>query len=124
MSGSSIEGLENLANVQVVGKKKRQDPIDEIWIHMNPDIDEIIAAWLVMEHGGHRFSGSSCALVKMIDPNAIKEDYYTLLGRKILSFGFGGGPFDEHPEAGDDGKRIRDHSAASLVASALGVRNK
>jgi len=90
---------------------------------MNPDIDEIVAAWLIMNFGNTRFPGADCAELKLVDPTKVTSSYHALLAEGTLCIGFGGGPFDEHPEAGDDGERIPNESAASLVARALGIRN-
>jgi hypothetical protein len=101
----------------------RQDPIDKIYIHKKPDLDEIVASWEILNWGENRFPGSISAEVVVVDPREIKETYAELLAKKILCVGFGGGPFDEHPEDGDDGRRIVNQSSAALVANALGIRN-
>ena len=103
----------------IVSKTASTKPtVTEIWVHRNLDIDEVIALWILINFGKLFFPGVESATIHFVDPAMVDSTYEELLAKGILCVGFGGGPFDEHAEA----KRPEDTSAASLVATALGVR--
>jgi hypothetical protein len=101
--------------------KPNIQPVKKIWIHMNPDIDEIIAVLIGMNKGKYRFPGIDSAVITLVDPSRVTRSYDSLIARGILCIGFGDGPFNEHGDE-EDGERLEGHSCASLVASVLGVR--
>lgn len=96
-------------------------PINTIFIHPEPHVDEYVAVWLLQSLGGRHFSGIADAEVKFERP-----DELVLAGRTpeqmeaagILMIGVGGGRFDEHAEG--DADRDPGQSAASKVAEFLG----
>src|SRR5579872_2880232 len=120
---STVHGLEHLNKVILVNENAKQYVIKEIWVHKKPDIDEIIAIWLLMKFGQKLFIDIEVAEIKFVDPAKVKGSYSELLAQGILAIGFGKGRFDEHQKESGDGERIRNKSAASLVAEALGIRN-
>jgi hypothetical protein len=101
--------------------KPNIQPVKKIWIHMNPDIDEIIAVQIAMDKGKFRFPGVDSAEINYVDPSQVTESYDALIAKGILCIGFGDGPFNEHGDE-NDGERLEGHSCASLVASVLGCR--
>lgn len=102
-------------------KNKTPYPITRIWLHLQPHLDEIVALWIIVVFGDKLFPNVSDCNIEIVDPAKVDKTFGELLREGILVIGFGGGPFDEHPQAGIG--RLEGECAATLVAEYLGIRN-
>ncbi len=98
--------------------------LKKIVTHHRPHVDERLAIWLLRLFGEDQFPGAKSALVEFVDAGTIpvgkSADEREADGE--LWLGVGGGRFDEHPNG--DTNRVHGECAATLVATALGVRDK
>lgn len=101
--------------------QKKSRPVDTIWTHPCPHLDEIMAIFLLRKYGQKLFPDVSKAQIEFRraegDATGNPEDCEELFAQKILALGTGKGPFDEHDVASTkDGE-----CCATLVAKYLGV---
>lgn len=113
------------SQVPAVPAEEEKISFKEIWTHPEPDMDEMVAIWLLITFGEEKFSGISNTefLFKgAYDIKILGKSADDLEKEGILCVGIGGGRFDEHPFGCDD-KRKSGKSAATLVADALELRD-
>ncbi len=96
----------------------------KIVTHVRPHFDEVVAIWLLYVFGQEKFPGISQAEIEYWGfgktPDGRSAEEYEREG--VLLIGVGGGRFDEHPTATKE--RTAGECAATLVAKALGVRER
>ncbi|GEM_PF-1720097 len=97
-------------------------PINLIWTHHRPHLDELVAIDMLRSEGQDIFPGIANARVVFIRNGALPvgKTWQELLDQRILLVGIGGSPFDEHGRTGV--ARKEGQSACSLVADALNLR--
>ncbi|MFH1582691.1 MAG: hypothetical protein ABIB72_00020 [Candidatus Falkowbacteria bacterium] len=90
--------------------------IKKILIPNKPHLDPIAAIYLLKQYGKEKFTGVESAEIifweNSHDPKP--EDINKFISEKVLTIDIGGGMFDHH-------KNFRKETAASLVATCLGV---
>ncbi len=95
-------------------------PIHTMITHSDPDIDDVEAIRLLLQHGEEKWPGISSAKIEMSSERNAGGKTPDLLEKEgILLVGIGGGRYDEHPFEGASG--LKRHSAASLVGQDLGL---
>jgi hypothetical protein len=95
--------------------------VDVIVVHRHAHNDELFAVYLLKTFGGVQyFPGIQDARLEFWDAIPEEKNWKDLLfNEKTLLVGMGFSPFDEHLQ---DGGRMCNQCAATLVATALGIR--
>ena len=100
---------------------QRINRIRRIVTHKKPHLDEIFAIELLRMHGENDFPGVSTAPIEFWEPAMAETRWQDHLADGTLLIGVGNGRFDEH--AGQNRERKVGHTASSLVAAALHLKN-
>ncbi len=98
-------------------------PVHRIITHVHPDLDALLAIYMLRKHGENLFPGVKDAPVDYVSANYLPsgktpED---LENEGILAVDTGGGRFDNHPNASTMNQKKWDSCAAQLVADTFGV---
>ncbi|MBD3165559.1 hypothetical protein GF324_03090, partial [bacterium] len=91
--------------------------------HVHPDLDALLALYLLRKHGEEKFPGVKDAKLDFVSANelpggAMPKD---LEAEGILAVDTGGGRFDNHPNEATSNQEKWDTCASELVAKSLGV---
>lgn len=97
--------------------------INTLLTHYHPDLDAVLAIYLVRHHGEDMFPGVMDSSISFVSANELPggKSSDQLEAEGILALDTGGGRFDTHPIAGTSNKEKWDTCASQLVAEELGV---
>jgi len=95
--------------------------VTDILINAPPQLDTIVALWLIKKFGKHYFTGLDSAKIKFsntLPPNRTVEQ---LQQEGCLLIDIGHGPFDHHPGSLQEARKL---SASQEVAERLGIHTQ
>ncbi len=98
-------------------------PVSTLLTHTHPDLDAILAIYLMKRHGSARFPGVETAELQFTSANVLPggKSPEQLEAEGTVALDTGGGRYDNHPVDGQDNSEKWDTCASMLVAGDLGV---
>ncbi len=91
--------------------------VREIVVHVAPDLDGLVGAWLLRRFGESRFPGASKAPVRFLAGGQV--DGPALEAEGVLAVDVGGGRFDHHFDSTSEATSAPGLCASELVAAEL-----